>query len=101
MDWRKTAQNLNSQLNQTYDVGRENLLERLGLEHKRSNMEIVVPALSVFSAGVILGAALGILFAPKRGEELRGDLRHRLDDLRTRGEDRYDDLRAHRLENVE
>lgn len=101
MDWRKTVNQLNSQIGSTYNSNVDALLDRLGLEPKRSTMEIVVPALSVFGAGLVVGAALGVLFAPKRGEELRGDLRHSLDDLRRRGDDQYADLRAHRLDNVE
>lgn len=101
MEWKKAVQQLNSQLNDSYDNGLENVLDRLGYEPKRNNVDVIVPALSVFSAGVVVGAALGILFAPKRGDEIRGDLRHKLDNLRERGEESYEDLRAHRLENVE
>ncbi|MEM1350626.1 MAG: YtxH domain-containing protein [Myxococcota bacterium] len=57
----------------------------------------MLPALSIFSAGLVVGAALGVLFAPKRGEEVRGDIRHRLDDLRARGNARYDELRSERV----
>lgn len=101
MDWRKTLNQLNGQINSTYDSGVEGLFDRLGYEQKRTNTDFVIPAISVFGAGLLVGAALGVLFAPKRGDEIRGDLRHRLDDLRTRGEERYDELRSHRLENVD
>jgi hypothetical protein len=96
MDWRKTLSNVNNTLSHTYDSGLESLLDRLGYEHKRSTADIVVPALGIFSAGLVVGAALGLLFAPKGGAEIRSDLRHRLDDLRQRGQDRYDDLRTRR-----
>lgn len=101
MDWRKTVQQLNDQLNNTYSNNVENVLDRMGYQPKRSNMDVILPAVSVFGAGLLVGAALGVLFAPKRGDELRGDLRHRLDNLRDRGEERYDELRAHRLENID
>jgi hypothetical protein len=96
MDWRKTLNNVNSTLSNSYDSGLENVLDRLGYEQKRSSTDVIVPALGIFSAGLVVGAALGLLFAPKRGEEVRGELRHRLDDLRQRGADRYDDLRSRR-----
>lgn len=101
MDLRRTMNQLNSQIGSTYDSGVERLLDRLGYEPKRGNTDMLVPALSIFGAGLVVGVSLGLLFAPKRGEEVRGDIRHRLDDLRERGVDRYDELRAHRLEGSE
>lgn len=101
MDLRRTLNQLNSQIGNTYDSGVERLLDRLGYEPKRANTDMIVPALSIFGAGLVVGVSLGLLFAPKRGEEVRGDIRHRLDDLRERGADRYDELRAHRLEGSE
>ncbi len=102
MDWRKTVSQLNSQLNNTYDNGVGNLLDRLGYEPKRNTSDVILPALSVFSAGLVVGAALGVLFAPKRGDEIRGDLRHRLSDLRSKdGGERYDELRSHHLDSIE
>ena len=37
--------------------------------------------LGKFVAGAAIGAGLGLLFAPKKGEELRGDLKKKLDDI--------------------
>ena len=34
-----------------------------------------------FIVGGVLGAGLALLFAPKKGEELRGDLKNKIDDL--------------------
>jgi hypothetical protein len=98
IDWRSTLNQLNSQLSNTYDSGVSNALDRLGLEPKRDPNDLILPAIGVFSAGLVVGAALGVLFAPKGGNELRGDLRHRLDDLRHRGQTRYDELRSERLD---
>lgn len=99
MDIRRALEGAKGQLGHGYDAATERLLERLGLEHKRSTMEVVLPAIGIFAAGVTVGALLGVMFAPKRGDELRGDVKHRLEDLRERGVKRYDEIR-HR-ENLE
>src|SRR5581483_11705811 len=38
-------------------------------------------------AGILIGAAVALLYAPKSGENMRRDLQGTADDLRTRGED--------------
>ena len=93
MDIRRALEGAKGSLGSGYDAATERLLERLGLEHKRSTMEIVLPAIGIFAAGVTVGALLGVMFAPKRGEDLRTDVRHRLEDLRERGVQRYDEIR--------
>jgi len=101
MDWRKTLEDARSSVHSRYDQSLESLLDRMGLEQKRSTMEVVLPALGIFGAGIAVGAALGILFAPKRGDELRGDLRHRLGDLRDRSAHQIDELRQRGEELLE
>lgn len=81
-----------------YDSGMNVVLDRLGLESRRSAMEAVLPAIGIFAAGVTVGALLGVMFAPKRGSEFRGDIRHKLDDLREAGAERYQSIR-HRIGN--
>lgn len=100
--WRDAAGNLDhsfkhlsSSLNDNVEDGVERALERLGLERRRQTRDILLPALGLFGAGVVVGAALGVVFAPKRGQELRGDIRHRLEDMRARGVERYDTIRTH------
>ncbi|MCS6923093.1 MAG: YtxH domain-containing protein [Fimbriimonadales bacterium] len=41
----------------------------------------VLYLLAGIGLGVLIGAVIGLLFAPKSGEELRGDLSQRLHDL--------------------
>ncbi len=93
MDVRSLLENAQGSVRNTYDSGVDSLLDRLGLEQKRSSMEVVMPALAIFGAGLAIGAALGIMFAPKRGHELRTDIRHRLGDIKDRGVEQYESLR--------
>lgn len=98
MDIRRVIEGAKGQIGHGYDAATERLMERLGLEHKRSTIEVILPAVGIFAAGLTVGALLGVMFAPKRGDELRSDVRHRLEDLKDRGADRYDQLRHRRDE---
>jgi YtxH-like protein len=57
---------------------RESALAAIGLQPRRTASDYIVPALGVFGLGVLVGAGLGLLFAPKRGAELRGDIGRRV-----------------------
>jgi hypothetical protein len=94
MDWKKAVEVASRGAHDRYDHSVDALLDRLGLEHKRQTMDMLFPALGIFGAGLIIGAGLGVLFAPKRGEDLRGDIRHRMVDMRERGHDRYENMRV-------
>lgn len=69
--WRNLKKNLT-------EMEKDDLLEMVGLEARRSAAEKVLPSLALFSAGVLLGVGLGMMLAPKPGRELRSDLRDRL-----------------------
>ena len=58
-------------------LSKDDLLNAIGLETRRTATDYVLPALGVFGAGLLVGAGLGLLFAPKSGRELRGSLRGR------------------------
>lgn len=60
------------------ELEKDALLEWVGLEGRRSVSERVVTSLAIFGAGVLVGAGLGLMLAPKPGRDLRSDLRHRL-----------------------
>ncbi|MEZ4461882.1 MAG: YtxH domain-containing protein [bacterium] len=94
MDWKKALEQAQRSMTSTYDSGVDAVLDRLGLEPRKSTMEIMLPALGVFGAGIAVGAVLGVLFAPKRGEELRNDIRHRISDIRDRGAEQFEEARA-------
>ena len=51
-------------------IGRDELLERMGLE-RRTPAGDFFTGLGLFAVGVLVGAGLGLMFAPKRGEEMR------------------------------
>ena len=59
-------------------LDRDDLLEHLGLQ-RRSNTDWVVPAVTALGVGLLIGAGLGLLLAPKSGSELREELRERLE----------------------
>ena len=69
--WRNLRKNLP-------DVDKDELLELVGLESRRSSAERMLPALALFGAGVLVGVGLGLMLAPRPGRELRGQLRDRL-----------------------
>src|SRR5687768_8460219 len=55
-------------------VSRKDVLRALGLEPKRTFGDYVVPFVGLLSAGILIGAGIGMLFAPKPGRELRESL---------------------------
>jgi hypothetical protein len=67
-------------------LDREALLRQLGLE-ERSPAGDFFTGLGLFSVGVLVGAGLGLMFAPKRGEDFRAMVG---DAWRTRGVGRTD-----------
>jgi hypothetical protein len=58
-------------------LDRDDLLDWVGLQRSGSN-DWMMPALTALGVGLLVGAGLGLLLAPKAGAELRDDLRDRL-----------------------
>lgn len=55
-----------------------------------------------FVAGLGLGAGLGLLFAPKKGEELRKDIKNKLDELVKKAKEiDVDDVKNEFIEKVD
>jgi len=63
-------------------LDRETLAEMLGLTRESSGVMDAFSTIGIFAAGIMLGAALGLLFAPRPGEELREELGERMGGLR-------------------
>ena len=61
------------------DINAEKILGALGLQ-KQDSSSVVAPIVGAFIVGGLIGAGIGLLFAPKAGEELRRDLGRRVDD---------------------
>ena len=51
-------------------LDRDAMLRRIGLEERSPSGDFFT-GLGLFSVGVLVGAGLGLLFAPRRGEDLR------------------------------
>jgi gas vesicle protein len=60
----------------------DDILESIGLQ--RLQESTILGSLSLFGAGMVVGAGLGLMFAPKPGRELRQDAMRYAEDLRNR-----------------
>ena len=69
---------MNSYLKALRNMDKDDVLNMVGLESKRTVADAVVPTLTAFSVGVLVGVGIGLLLAPKPGAELRDDLRAKL-----------------------
>ncbi len=82
------ASTLIKELTRFIDEGAvEDFLHGMGLQ-RRSALSSAFSAFGLFTAGVLAGAAVSLLFAPKSGEELRNDLMQRMSSLRDEVEDK-------------
>jgi hypothetical protein len=59
-------------------LDKDDILAALGLETKSSTGAWLAGTLGTFGVGLLVGAGLGLMLAPKPGRELREDLRERL-----------------------
>lgn len=59
-------------------LDKDRLLDMLGLQTRRGAMDYMVPAVSLFGVGLLLGTGLGLLVAPRPGRELRQDIARRV-----------------------
>ncbi len=59
-------------------LNKNDVLEVLGLETKQSTGAWLAGSLGTFGVGLLVGAGIALMLAPKPGRELREDLRDRL-----------------------
>jgi hypothetical protein len=57
---------------------KDDILKLFGVEERRTTMDHILPAVGLFSVGLLVGAGIGLMLATKPGDELRADLRNRL-----------------------
>jgi hypothetical protein len=63
-------------------IDRDQILAALGLQSRQSTAGWVTGTLGVFGVGLVVGAGLALVFAPKSGRELRQELGTRLRSMR-------------------
>lgn len=60
------------------NLDKDEILGMLGLETKTSTSAWLAGTLGTFGVGLLVGAGIALMLAPKPGRELREDLRERL-----------------------
>lgn len=66
---------------------------------KNTLTDDVLPALAIFGAGMLVGASMGVLFAPKPGRELRSDIKDGATSVAGQISDRATEL-SNRIPNI-
>lgn len=64
--------------NTLHDLDRDQVLASVGLQSRNSTMEKVLQGLALLGTGVLVGVGVGLMLAPRPGQELRDDLRLKL-----------------------
>ena len=60
------------------DIDKDDVLEALGLEERSSPWTTAFGTIGIFALGCLVGAGIGLAFAPKSGEEFRNELGDRM-----------------------
>jgi hypothetical protein len=60
---------------------KEDIANAVGLETRSAPSGDLLAAFGIFGAGIVLGAGLALLFAPKAGQEIRHDLAEKLGEM--------------------
>jgi hypothetical protein len=68
------------------------LLEAAHIRSRPTSSVDVISGMSLFAAGILVGAGLGLLFAPSSGERLRHDLTAKIGELRERLETGFSEM---------
>jgi gas vesicle protein len=70
------------------DMDKDDFLGLLGLQSKRSFTGELLGALGTFGIGLLVGAGVALLLAPKPGRELRHDIRAKIRRDKAGGEEK-------------
>jgi len=60
------------------DIDKDDVLEAIGLEERSSAWATALGTIGIFALGCLVGAGIGLAFAPKSGEEFRSELGDRV-----------------------
>jgi len=60
------------------DIDRDDVLDLIGLQERRSAWTTTFGSIGIFALGCLVGAGIGLAFAPKSGEEFRTELGERM-----------------------
>ncbi len=60
------------------DLDKDDVLEAMGLEERSSAWATAFGTIGIFALGCLVGAGIGLAFAPKSGEEFRNELGERM-----------------------
>lgn len=60
---------------------KDEFLAKLGLQTLTPHSSILIPTISMFGVGVLVGAGIGLMLAPKAGNELRGEVERKVNKL--------------------
>jgi len=74
------------------NIDRDDILNALGLQSRRSSVDYVLPALTLFGAGLATGIGIGMLLAPKSGRKLRRELGRTVDSVRDRAREAIEEV---------
>lgn len=64
------------------DLSKEDILDTLGLARKQTSTEWALGTFGLFGLGLLVGASVALILAPKAGSELRSDLTQKLRTVR-------------------
>ena len=60
------------------DIDKDDVLGAIGLEERSSPWVTALGTIGIFALGCLVGAGIGLAFAPKSGEEFRNELGERV-----------------------
>jgi len=56
------------------DLDRDDMLEAVGLQERNSAWSTAFGSIGIFALGCLVGAGIGLAFAPKAGQEFRNEI---------------------------